>query len=149
MPNCWAFLEYVVTASSAISMSASGGLEVRSPSAPRLYSIQDSGNIPAIASFVSPYLSRISCMLPPSWAMALDSESLPLIRSPIGPVKSARTSDRIPTCFQWRQTFASLPTMSALTLLLQASRIIFRNYSNFFTVALPPWVWGPLIFKFA
>ena len=42
------------------------GLEVRPPSAPRPHFNQDSGTIPAIASFVTPHVSRISRKLPPS-----------------------------------------------------------------------------------
>ena len=94
---CWAFRELVVTASFAASMAASGGLGARSPSSPRPHSSQDSGMIPAIASFETPNVSRISRKLPPSWAMMLVSGSPVLTRSPNGPVRSARTSGRIPT----------------------------------------------------
>ena len=61
------------------------------------HSSQDSGMIPAIASFETPHVSRISRKLPPSWAMMLVSGSPVLTRFPNGSVRSARTSGRVPT----------------------------------------------------
>ena len=94
---CSVFLEMVVTASCAANMSASVAVEARSPLAPRSHSNQDLGTIPAIASFVTPHVSRISLKLPPSWAMVFDSRSPLLTRSPNGPVRSVITSGRVPT----------------------------------------------------
>ena len=93
LPNlCWDFREFVVAASCTARMSTSGGLGVAFP-----HSNQDSGTIPSIASFATPHLSRISRKLPPSLAMILDSGSPLLAPSPQEPVRSARTSGRIPT----------------------------------------------------
>ena len=102
LPNfCWAFLELVVAASCAASMSVSGGLQAWSPSMPRPHSNQDSETMPVIASFVTSYVFRISHKLPPSGVIMLDSGKLPpsgvitldsgkllLTRSLKGPVRS-------------------------------------------------------------
>ena len=79
------------------SMSASGGLGVWSPPAPRPQPNQDSGKIPVITSFVTPCVSRMSRQPPPSRAIIPVLGSPLLTRSPNGPVRSTRTSVRIPT----------------------------------------------------
>ena len=56
----------VVVDSRAANMSASGGLGAWSQSTPRPHLNEDSGTMPAIASFVNPHVSRISRKLPPS-----------------------------------------------------------------------------------
>ena len=92
---CWVFLELMVTASCAATMSASGAVEARSPTAPiPHHSNQDSGTIPAIDSFAT-HVSRIFLNLPPSWATMFDSGSPLLTWSPNGPVRSAITSGKV------------------------------------------------------
>ena len=78
---CWLFRESVVTMSNAVSMSASGDLGVGPASMLRLNSSQESGAVPAIASFVTAHVPRLSFRQTPSRAKLLDSGSAFLTRS--------------------------------------------------------------------